>query len=136
MCAHLLPSLLLTTNLKTAEHNVCISPLCPSNYPAILAAIFVSSVWLQPSTTTNGILLAKTSASGLVYALSLVSDGANFLLRLTYQQNANGQTLGTATAEVSLLQAGLTDGAWHSLIVAIGEGVANFYRDGNFVSSR
>lgn len=94
------------------------------------------SVWLQPSTTANGILLAKTSDSGLVYALSLVSDGANFLLRLTYQQNVNGQSLGTATAEVSLPKTDLTDGAWHSLIVAIGGGIANLYTDGNFVTSR
>lgn len=81
-------------------------------------------------------LLAKTSDSGLVYALSLISDGDNFLLRLTYQQSANGQSLGVATAEVSLPQSDLADGAWHSLVVAVGQGTALFYRDSNFITSR
>ncbi len=78
-------------------------------------------------------LLAKTADSGLVYALSLVSDGSNFLLRLTYQQS---ESLGVGTAEASLLQADLTDGAWHSLAVATGQGTALFYRDGTFITSR
>ena len=81
-------------------------------------------------------LLAKTSDSGLVYGLSLVSDGGNFLLRLAYQQSANGQSLGMATAEVSLPQSDLADGAWHSLIVAVGQGIALFYRDSSLLTSR
>lgn len=93
-------------------------------------------MWLQPSTSASGALVAKTSDSGLIYALSLVSDGSNFLLRLTYQQSANGQSLGVATVEVSMLQSSLADGVWHSLVVAVGQGMASFYRDGNFISSR
>ena len=81
-------------------------------------------------------LVAKTSGSGVVYALSLVSDGTNFLLRLTYQQSANGEALGMASAEVSFPQADLVDGAWHSLVVAVGMGSALFYKDNTFIDSR
>jgi hypothetical protein len=88
---------------------------------------------LQPPASVDAMLLAKTSDAGVVFALSLVSDGSNFLLRLTYQQSLS---LGTATAEVSLQQSDLVDGAWHSLVVAVGQGTASFYRDGDFISSR
>ena len=81
-------------------------------------------------------LLAKTSSSGLVYALSLVADGSNFLVRLTYQQSANGQLLGLSTVEVSLSQSALTDGMWHSLIVTVGQGMARFYADNILIDSR
>ncbi len=81
-------------------------------------------------------LLAKTSNSGILYALSLTADGNNFLLRLTYQQSANEELLGLATVEISLPQSDLVDGAWHSLVVAIGQGSALFYRDNNFITSR
>lgn len=81
-------------------------------------------------------LLAKTSGSDLVYALSLVADGTNFLVRLTYQQSANGQSLGASTAEVSLPQSALSDGIWHSLIVTVGQGQALFYADNSFIDSR
>lgn len=81
-------------------------------------------------------LLAKTSDFGVVYALSLISDGSNYLLRLTYQQGVDGTSLGVATAEVSLLQSDLVDGTWHSLVVAVGQGTALFYRDSNFITSR
>lgn len=94
------------------------------------------SVWLQPSPNANGMLLAKTAASGLIYALSLVADGSNYLVRLTYQQSANGESLGVGTAEVSVVQSDLTDGTWHSLVVAVGQGRALFYRDNNFIDSR
>lgn len=81
-------------------------------------------------------LLAKSSGSGLVYALSLVADGTNFLVRLTYQQSANGQSLGEATAEVSLPQSALADRMWHSLIVTVGQGRALFYADNSIIDSR
>lgn len=83
-------------------------------------------------------LLAKTSGSGLVYGLSLISDGSNFLVRLTYQQSSSSseQFLGQSSAEVSLQQSDLADGAWHSLVVAVGQGTALFYRDNSFIASR
>ena len=81
-------------------------------------------------------LLAKTSDSRLIYALSLIADGSNFLLRLTYQQSSGAELLGAATAEVSLLQSDLLDGNWHSLVLAVGQGAALFYRDGNSITSR
>lgn len=96
----------------------------------------IPSVWLQPTPNANGMLLAKTSSSGLVYALSLVADGSNFLVRLTYQQSSNGQLLGASTAEVSLSQSVLTDGTWHSLIVTVGQGMAHFYTDNALIDSR
>lgn len=81
-------------------------------------------------------LLAKTSDSGIIYALSLISDGGNFLLRLTYQQSANEELLGQGSVEISLPQSDLVDGAWHSLVVAVGQGAALFYRDNIFITSR
>ena len=81
-------------------------------------------------------IIAKTSQTGLIYALSLVADGNNFLVRLTYQQSANDQLLGLSTAEVSVPQSALSNAMWHSMIVTAGEGIARFYIDNNFIDSR
>ena len=81
-------------------------------------------------------ILAKTSDSGLIYALSMIADGNNFLVRFTYQQSANGELLGVDSVEISVAQSDLVDGAWHSLVIAIGQGTALFYRDNTFLTSR
>lgn len=78
-------------------------------------------------------LLAKSSDLGLVYGLSVVADGGNFLVRLNYQQSDG---LGVSSAEVSVPLSDLSDGAWHSLILTVGQGRAFFYIDNQLVDSR
>ena len=49
------------------------------------------SLWLMPESGTDGMLVAKATADGTTrfYALELVADGINYIIRLSYLPEPN-----------------------------------------------
>ena len=94
------------------------------------------SVWMQASTVSNGVLVAKAmeGSSLSYYSLSLIADSSDYLFQFSFLPE--GVSAQQRSVEVSFPQSQLPIGAWHSLCVVVGGGSARFYTNGTFQGSR
>ncbi|OWF54008.1 G-protein coupled receptor 98 [Mizuhopecten yessoensis] len=95
---------------------------------------FGISAWLQPFSSINSYILAKTTADGsrFFYTLRVVTSPGGTIFRLGFSLTGS-----SSNQEVSVTtETSIQDGAWHHLVVSIDSGTILFYLDTKLLGTK
>ncbi|XP_069137444.1 adhesion G-protein coupled receptor V1-like isoform X2 [Argopecten irradians] len=113
--------------LTGAVNNYLSVPTLQQPTAAEISAGFAISVWLQPFSSINSYILAKTTTDGnrFFYALRVVTSQGGTIFRFGFSITGK-----TTNQEVSVTSPkSIQDGAWHHLVMSIDSGTILFYLD-------
>eukprot|EP00118_Oscarella_pearsei_P022727 m.265821 g.265821 ORF g.265821 m.265821 type:complete len:6112 (+) comp40493_c2_seq23:779-19114(+) len=106
----------------------------------VISLGFTMSAWIKPLNLSAGVILVKGSDDAVTryYGLALIPrQGSQIAITFYYTPSGPKSTnqTGFETVESVVSSSSLLDKQWHHLAVSVGNGEADFYLDGNLLST-